>query len=129
MKNEQTASPALWLGILSFIGAIGWAKWNLVVSSLSGMGDGSASIIPKSAFDFLYSGSIYLLLVSLSCLPFVRGWPLIIIGFIAHVILAFFALFLVKTSGIIGIIPLFFFGIIAVSWFALCKSKLPNRKP
>lgn len=120
------------LGIVSFVGVFLWAGFVtllLPLAQLAQLGDGSRSIVPTSAYFFLYSGSVYLLFVSLSCLPFVRGWLLIAVGIIANLTLVFFAYCLFKLGGLVGLVLLTFFAYPAVRWFVLCKNKVPRYNP
>ena len=123
MRNENKSLLAAWLGILSFIGMLIWTAVNTAMLLLPNMmmGDGSDSGVPKSAFYRNYSGSIYLLMICLMCLPFMRGGLFITTSIVAHIIFAIFAYNLVMSGGVVFLI---LFVPFIVGWFALCYARL-----
>jgi hypothetical protein len=110
------------LGTLSFIAAFAWMGLMLLAQSLAGMGDGATEPSPAGA-AFGYSGSVYLFLVFISCLPFMRGKLLLTTGIIAHLILSVFALSLILEGGVKGVVLLLPFAGFAAGWFSLFKSR------
>ena len=113
------------LGIISIIGAFGWACFIHFAVSIGG-GDGSGSIIPRTSYVAAYSGSLYLALIFLSCLPCIRGVTFTVIGIFAHTVLAYFAISLIAIGGILFIIP---FLLVAFGWMVLFKAKRNTQPP
>ena len=111
------------LGILSLIGIVVWTALVTVAGNFSGLGDGAASGLSKSELVFGYSGSVYLLLVFLSCFPFMRGKFLVTTGIFAHLIFGVFAFSLIAKGGFGAAAILIPFMGFAAGWFALYKKE------
>ena len=123
----MTLSFSRVLGVLSIAGILVWTALITLVMVIAPMGGGPTGAKAIRHYGLGYSGSIYLLLVFLSCLPFVRGVLLVIVGIVAHLILAVFAVYLLADSGPLGLILLAPFLAFAVGWFVLASRKLGNR--
>jgi hypothetical protein len=115
------------LAILSIAGMLVWAALTTLMIAIAGMGGGPTGAKAVARYSFGYSGSVYLLLLSSSCLPFVRGVLLVVTGIVAHLILAAFAVYLLADSGPLGLILLAPFFAFAVGWFVLARRKLCDR--
>jgi hypothetical protein len=113
------------LGVLSFIAIFVWGLLVTMARDLSGMGDGSASIRVTSIRDniFVYSGSLYLFLVFISCFWFVRRGVLKTIGIVAHLILGVFALQVCEEAGTAALVLLAPFAAFDAGWFWLFSTK------
>jgi hypothetical protein len=127
MMSLDRKLPVL-LGIFSLLGAVTWTAVVHFASGLSGMGDGAADIVPVGEFRKLYSGSLYLLLLSVSCLPFIRGALLAAIGAFGHLVLVFFATHLILGNGAGAIVLLIPFAGFAAGWRAVWRMRSAYRK-
>ncbi len=115
------------LGAVSFIGGLIWSIFVHFASMVGGQGDGSSSVMSRGWYEFGYSGSVYLGLVFLSCLPFVRGETFTIVGVIAHLVFLCLAIYLISQRG--GIVLLLPFLAVAGGWIMLFKSKQGKPPP
>jgi hypothetical protein len=110
------------LGSFSFFGFFAWLALISFAHSLSGMGDGVSGSSRNDGI-FEWAGGLYLFLVFVSCLPFMRGKLLTTTGGLAHGILMVFALAAFSEGGFNGFIILIPFFLFAAGWYALYKSR------
>ena|ERR1700720_794268 len=125
-NRDREISIAVALGLISLIGALAWTGFILLATAIAGPGDGTADVA-EPYFFLVYAGSLYLVLVFVSCLPCVRGAVFARVGIIAHIALLCFAVYFVSQRG--GIFPLLpFFGV-AAGWMMLFKAKRDTPLP
>jgi hypothetical protein len=106
------------------VGAFAWAGFIAIVTPLALMGgDGSASVPSKSHFALAYLGSLYLFLISLSCLGFVRGKLLTAMGVMIYLTFGVFASTVLRDGGVRGLILLSPFAGVGGAWVLLYRSK------
>ena len=120
-RRNRESSIAVLLGFFSLVGALAWTGLILLTTAIAGPGDGIAEI---SGSFYLLAGSLYLVLIFVSCLPRVRGTVFTRVGVIAHIALLCFAINFIRQQG--GILPLLPFMGIAVGWLMLFKAKHSN---
>jgi hypothetical protein len=124
-ETQRIRVLTVMLGVFSFIASVVWAIFLTMARALSGMGDGSASVLVPSVRDNIlaYSGSLHLFLIFLSCFWFVRGNVLKLIGILAHVVLVAFGFQICKECGIGGFLLFIPFAAFDAAWFWLFATK------
>lgn len=120
-NSDQETVIAGMLAMVSLIGAFIWFGFIHFAMALGSQGDGSASIEPRLYYTFGYAGSLYLGLVFVTCLPFIRGLAFIVLGVVSYIVLLFFAVYLIRQRG--GILLLIPFLGVGVGWVKLFKAK------
>ncbi len=132
-KNEGRRFPLpIKLGVLALIGGVIWFIIGTVAIGFVGWGDGAVHSATAAQKVGYYTPSAYCFLIAFSCLPFVRGIFLIIVGVLANGTLALIFYGVVKLFpqwSRVDILLNFSFAILPlvyldVQWFALCKQRL-----
>ena len=125
MNRKRRVALAVSVGVSSLVFCVVWTGLAYLFLLALSLGDGSSSSGPEDV-KAVALPSIYLLLITFSCLPFVRGWPLAVIGTIAHALLAwgFWLLFHNERMGVAFVLILAVpFTVITAGWLALWRSR------
>lgn len=125
MSRKRCIVLSVSVGVSSVVFCVIWTALAYLFLLAMTLGDGATGFGPE---DVKAAGlpSIYLLLIAFSCLPFVRGWLLTIIGAIAHALLAwgFWLLFHnERMSAMFVLILAVPFVAIAAGWLALWRTR------
>lgn len=131
--SKRRVALAVSVGVSALAFWVVWTGLAALFLYLMSFGDGSSGPGPEDA-RALGLPSVYLLLIALSCLPFMRGKLLVGIGAVAHALLAwgFWLLFhnerMTATFVALLTIP---FCVIAVGWLWLCYARraIADRTP
>lgn len=125
-RDKREVALAISVGVGSLVFCAIWTALAYLFLMAMTFGDGVTGFGPEDV-KAVSLPSIYLLLIAISCLPFVRGWPLTIFGAIAHALLAwgFWLLFHNERMSASFVLLLALpFVVIAVGWLALCRERI-----
>lgn len=126
--SSRRVALAVSVGVSSLVFWIVWTGLAYLFLLALSFGDGSSSAGPEDV-KAVGLPSLYLLLIAFSCLPFVRGWPLTVIGATAHGLLAwgFWLLFRnERMSALFVLILVVPFFVVAAGWLAMWRAR--NRE-